>query len=537
MLSPKNRYYFYIPVIISIVFIGGMFAGKFLPDNSSSIIINNKKCPYTNKLDAILGFIQEEYVDSVSKDELIEQSIPAILQNLDPHSVYLPAEIFSEVNEQLEGEFEGIGIEFNIQNDTVIVIHTISGGPSEKRGVLPGDRIVKIDTENVAGVNITNAGVIKKLKGKKGTAVNISVRRENFKSLIDFEIIRDKIPLRSVDASFMADSETGYIKVSKFARTTYDEFHQALQKLNQQGLKNIIVDLRGNSGGYLDAATLLADEFLKKGKLIVYTKGRSRKQHNIFATGEGLCEDTRIAVLIDEWSASASEIFAGAVQDNDRGTIIGRRSFGKGLVQEPVVFNDGSSLRLTVARYYTPTGRCIQRQYNKGGKDYYEDFAERFHNGEFESEENIIVNDSIKFVTPGGKVVYGGGGIIPDIFVPVDTSRFSEFYRIIANKSYIYQFALAYSDKNRKHLKNLKNSGEMNNFFDKENILNLFLEYCREKHNLTPSEEDLKKSSGIISLYLNAYIARNIFSDNEFYSIALQADEIYMKALLYFNAN
>ena len=531
MSSTNKRIYIYLPLLISVFFVFGMLAGHFLP-GGSTFVINENKIPVNNKLDAVLGYIQEEYVDSVTSDKLIELSIPAILQNLDPHSVYIPAVEFKEINEPLEGEFEGIGVEFNIQNDTIIVVNTIPGGPSEKRGVMGGDRIVKINDTIVAGVSITNSQVMKKLKGKKDSHVVISVKRANNKNLIAFDIVRDKIPLYSIDVSFMATPEIGYIKVSKFARTTSEEFHKALTELKMQGMKKVVIDLRGNGGGYLDAATQMADEFLESGKLIVYTKGRSRKQVNTIATEKGIGQDEEIVILLDEWSASASEILAGAIQDNDRGTIIGRRSFGKGLVQEPVFFHDGSSLRLTVARYYTPTGRCIQKPYDKGETSYYGEIINRYHNGEFEIEDSIKQNDSLIYKTPKGKILYGGGGITPDIFVPLDTTDFSGFFTEVANRAFIYRFAFDFSDKNRKTFKNYRSWTELDKYLENYPLYNDFLKYCN-KNGITTDEFDVDKSKTIILTQLKAYIIRNIFDDKGFYPVALRVDKTYNTAILF----
>jgi carboxyl-terminal processing protease len=535
-MSIKNhRVYFYIPIIICVFFGIGMLAGHFLP-NDKAFLINNKYSPVNNKLDAVLEYIQEEYVDSISKNDLVELSIPALLQNLDPHSVYIPASEFNEVNEPLEGEFEGIGVEFNIQNDTIIVVNTVSGGPSERRGIMAGDRIVKINDTLVAGVKIKNADVMKKLKGKKDSHVKLSIKRSYIKNLLSFDITRDKIPLVSIDASFMVKKDIGYIKVSKFARTTAQEFRNAISALKQQGMKKVVVDLRGNGGGYLDAATQLADEFLTEGKLIVYTKGRSRTQTNTYATSDGFCQDEEIIVLIDEWSASASEIFAGAIQDNDRGTIIGRRSFGKGLVQEPVFFHDGSSLRLTIARYYTPTGRCIQRPYNKGETSYYEEIADRYYNGEMEIQDSIKQNDSLKFKTPGGKIVYGGGGIMPDVFVPYDTSGITKYFSEAVSRALIYKFAFDYTDNNRKMLNSFHTWQELEKYLDKINLLSIFTDYSI-KNGLTPNNQDIEKSKSLIKTHLKAYIIRNVFDDKGFYPVALQVDNVYQAAIKYFEKN
>lgn len=533
-MSIKNkRLYIYLPIILSVMFASGMLAGHYLPGGKAVFIHN---MPITNKLDAILGYIQEEYVDSVSKDDLVELSIPAILENLDPHSVYIPASEFNEINDPLEGEFDGIGVEFNIQKDTIIVVNTIAGGPSERRGIIGGDRIVKINDTLVAGVKISNSDVMKKLKGKKGTKVKISVKRNNTKNLIPFEITRDKIPLVSVDASFMVKNDIGYIKVSKFARTTTSEFHNAVDALKSKGMKKIIVDLRGNGGGYLDAATNLADEFLKEGSLIVYTKGRTKPKQNTFATSYGNCHDEKVVVLIDEWSASASEIFAGAIQDNDRGTIIGRRSFGKGLVQEPVFFNDGSSLRLTVARYYTPTGRCIQRAYNHGTMNYFEEITDRYYNGELEFADSIKLFDSLKFKTPAGKIVYGGGGIMPDIFVPNDTTDITNYFKEAVTLALIYRFAFDYTDDNRKFLKTFSKWQQLDEHLNKIDVLKLFIEFA-ESNGLVENKLEINKSNGLLRAHIKAYIIRNIFDDKGFYPVALSIDNVYKSAIEYLEKN
>jgi len=531
MFEKNKRLYVYLPIILSVIFILGMFAGRYLPSGSLVFIHN---IPLNNKLESIIEYIQEEYVDSVSKDELIELSIPAILQNLDPHSVYIPAAEFNQVNEPLEGEFEGIGVEFNIQKDTIIVVNTIAGGPSERRGVMAGDRIVKINDTLVAGVKIASSDVMKKLKGKKDSHVKISVKRKNIKELILFDITRDKIPLVSVDVAFMVKNDIGYIKISKFARTTSEEFRKAVNALKEKGMKKVIIDLRGNGGGYLDAATNMADEFLKKGDLIVYTKGRAKPQVNTFATSNGTCQNEQVVVLVDEWSASASEIFAGAIQDNDRGTIIGRRSFGKGLVQEPIFFHDGSSLRLTVARYYTPTGRCIQRPYKNGALSYYEEIASRYYNGELNVKDSVKLNNSLQFNTPGGKIVYGGGGIMPDIFVPADTTDITNYFTQAVNLALVYRFAFDYTDQNRNFLKTFSTWQELDKHLNKIDVLTSFI-YFAGKNGLAANKADIEKSGVLLKTHLKAYIIRNIFNDKGFYPVALSIDTVFKSAVSFFD--
>ncbi|MBI4648380.1 MAG: S41 family peptidase, partial [Bacteroidia bacterium] len=363
-----------MPIILSVTLIFGLWLGNRIGKNTNRTFLN--LYPSSNKINMLLDYIEEKYVDPVSKKELIELSIPQILNNLDPHSVYIPSKEVETMNEPLEGNFYGIGIQFNIQNDTIVVINTISGGPSALLGVLPGDRIVSINDTLYVGSKITSDQVMKKLRGKEGTKVRIGIKRKETREVIYFEISRGKIPLYSIDVSYMIDNEIGYIKISKFSRTTYNEFITSVRKLINHGMKKIIIDLRGNNGGYLDAATNIADQFLDGEELIVFTKGKSQPTYSTYSTPGGICGKMKVIILIDEWSASASEILAGAIQDNDRGLIIGRRSFGKGLVQEQTQFPDSSAIRLTIARYYTPTGRCIQRPYQKGVEEYYNDIGE-----------------------------------------------------------------------------------------------------------------------------------------------------------------
>jgi carboxyl-terminal processing protease len=382
---------YYLPIVFALVLVIGLLLGKKLEEKTNS----NTGFYSQNKLSSVLNYIDRNYVDVVKNEKLEEAAIPAMLKQLDPHSVYIPAKELKRVNEPLKGNFDGIGIMFNMQKDTVIVISTITGGPSERIGIMPGDRIVKVNDTIIAGVDISNSEVIGKLKGPRGTTVNVGIKRKNADNLLYFDIVRDKIPLYSVDVSYMINDDIGYVKISRFASTTYKEFVEAIEKLKKQSLKKIIIDLRGNSGGFMNAATNIADQFLDQGKLIVYTEGKSSPRNDVYSTSRGLCKDMDLAILIDEWSASASEILAGAIQDNDRGIIVGRRSFGKGLVQEQSKLSDGSAIRLTIARYYTPTGRCIQKSYQNGAENYFDDLNERFENGEFSEADSIHFNDSL----------------------------------------------------------------------------------------------------------------------------------------------
>jgi carboxyl-terminal processing protease len=436
----------------------------------------------------------------------------------------------------LAGNFEGIGVQFNIVKDTIVVINTISGGPSEKVGVMSGDRIIKINDSLVAGIKIKNDDVITKLKGVKGSLVKISVYRRNIKQLIDIDIIRDEIPLYSVDASYMIDEIIGFVKISKFSTTTYKEFKKAVMQLQKQGMKKLILDLRGNGGGYMDGAIKIADEFLDDKKLIVYTEGKARPKTVSYATKRGTCQDTDIIIIIDEWSASASEIVAGAIQDNDRGLIIGRRSFGKGLVQEQTVLNDGSAIRLTIARYYTPTGRSIQKPYSDNYDDYIDEIMKRYIHGEFENADSIKFPDSLKFYTPKGNIVYGGGGIMPNIFTPIDTIGWTNYLSEVLNRGLIYQFAFEYVDKNRERLVKFENYQELTEYLDKVHLINQFIVFATDK-GVNKNYDEIKKSQTILNAQIKANISRNIFDDAGYYPVIQEIDLVLKKAIDIFQKN
>ncbi len=511
----------FLPLIFAILLILGMLIGVKLVDSSGdgSVFVY----PKTDKLTGVLNFIEMEYVDSVSKDKLVEKTIPSILKNLDPHSVYIPAEDLKRVTEPLEGNFDGIGIQFNMLNDTVVVVQTISGGPSERIGIMPGDRIVTINDSVVAGVDLPDQQIVKRLRGLRGTQVKVGVKRQFIPGLMEFEITRDRIPLYSVDVSYMINDEIGYIKISQFSRTTFREYMEATEKLTYMGMKKLILDLRGNGGGYMDAATNIADQFLGEGKLIVYTEGKSNPRSNVYATSKGINLETELLVLIDEWSASASEIIAGAIQDNDRGIVVGRRSFGKGLVQTQTMFSDGSALRLTVARYYTPTGRSIQKPYDAGSDEYFNDLDQRFLHGEFYIADSIKFNDSLKFVTPGGNIVYGGGGIMPDVFIPRDTAGITDYYTQIARLGLVYRFAFDYSDKNRSSLSGFDNAEMISQYLDRQDIMNRFVEYA-DIMGVKRDAGQIAVSNDILFAQIKAYIARNIIDNEGFYPIISEID-------------
>lgn len=524
----KNiKFSVYIPVLLAIALVTGIFIGNRLTRNSGNNLTAMSK---VSKLDAIVDLIQNAYVDSISTDTLIEKTIPQLLKNLDPHTVYIPAKELTGVEEEMRGDFGGIGVQFSVQNDTVMVVDVVLGGPSSQVGIMPGDRIVTVNDTLLAGKGLKNEKVLSKLRGQKGTKVNVGIKRKGKKDLIPFVITRGEIPIYSVDVSYMIDPTTGYMKVSRFGEKTYDEFMDGIKKLDKQGMKNVIIDLRGNPGGYLNAVIRMLNEFLDKGELIVYTQGYSQARKTYQADSRGTYRDKGIIVLIDDFSASASEIFAGAIQDNDRGWIIGRRSFGKGLVQEQIPFNDGSAVRLTVARYYTPSGRCIQKPYDKGNDEYYKDIMERAIHGEFQKADSIHFSDTLKYHTLKGRVVYGGGGIMPDFFVPADTSGYSNYYSKITQKGLIYQFALDYADSKRKELSKFTSSTDFENYFQKTDVLKLLVEFA-EKKGLKSNSSDLKISSKIIDNQLKAYIARNIIGETGFYPIIKNIDKSLLEAI------
>ena len=510
----------FLPVMLGISLAIGVVIGRFLP--VQDVLPKNSSIRSRNdKLNSILNMVESNYVDSVSRNDLVDAAIPAILKKLDPHSVYIPAKDLARANEPLQGNFDGIGISFNMLTDTILVISTIPGGPSEKLGLLAGDKILYVNDSLVAGKHISDEKVMRLLKGQRGTVVKIKILRSGHKELLPFEITRDKIPMYSVDVDYMVNNYVGYIRINNFAMTTYDEFMKGLKDLKDQGMTSLIMDLRGNSGGIMEAAVQIANQFLKEGQLIVYTKGRAQPRSEARATGKGEFETGDLVVLVDEWSASASEILAGALQDNDRATIIGRRSFGKGLVQEPISFADGSGMRLTIARYYTPTGRSIQKSYKNGFDKYYDDLNERYTRGEFEIPDSIHFSDSLKFTTPGGRVVYGGGGIMPDKFVPADTSGISSYFLKV--RSNIYRFALKYTENNREKLKKFTESGELEKFLDKQALLDQFVRYAAA-NGINKDPVGLKVSGKIINTQLKAYIARNILDNKGFYPIWEQID-------------
>ncbi len=520
-----------VPLLMAVALVSGILIGIYLP-GKTSVPQQSGFRARNDKINSILNIIESDYVDTVDRAELVEAAIPSILKKLDPHSVYIPAKDLQRANEPLQGNFDGIGISFNMLTDTILVISTIPGGPSEKIGLMAGDKIIYVNDSLVAGKQISDEKVMGMLKGPRGTLVKIKLLRKGYKELIPFEITRDKIPIASVDVSYMINDRTGYIKINNFAMTTFDEFLKSLKELKAQGMDRLILDLRENSGGVMESAIKIANQFLTEGQMIVYTLGRSQPKTEARATGKGEFETGDLVLLIDEFSASASEILAGAIQDNDRGTIIGRRSFGKGLVQEPVPFADGSGMRLTIARYYTPTGRSIQKPYNNGFDEYYDDLNSRYEHGEFEVSDSIHFADSLKFTTPAGKTVYGGGGIMPDIFIPVDTTGRSSYF--LAVRPLIYRFALNYTENKRETLQKYTEAGEMEKYLDKQALLDQFTDFA-SKNGVRKDAEGLKLSGKVIYTQLKAYIARNILDTKGFYPIWKELDVTLKYAIEYLN--
>ncbi len=478
--------------------------------------------------------IRTHYVDPISLDTLYEKAIPAMLSELDPHSEYIPTKVFNQVNESLEGEFDGIGIVFNAMTDTITVLNVIPQGPSDKAGVRAGDRVMRIDGKPVAGQGIPQDSMVKLMRGPRGSKVNLSVKRATLEELVEISITRAAIEIHSVETSFMLDRKAGigYIRLSQFSRTSYAEVHAALDRLRKEGMQSVIIDLRGNGGGFLDQVVKIVNEFMPEGKLIVYTEDRYGDRINEYSNGQGNFADTDVVVLVDEFSASSSEILAGAIQDNDRGIVIGRRTFGKGLVQAQIPFNDGSAMRLTVARYYTPTGRSIQKPYTNGDeKSYQMDLINRINHHELFSADSIHFDDSMKFTTPGGRTVYGGGGIMPDIFIPLDTLKTSDYYNKVWDGNVLYRYTLDFTDRHRKEIDAITTLEELDALLGKENLVEEFVEYA-ERNGVPRDVEGLIKSRGVIEAQIRAYIGRNTMNDEAgFYYNIYPIDDALKRAV------
>ena len=518
----------WLPLAISVSIIGGMFISDIF--SGKQYVVD-----YDRKLNTILNLVADDYVDTVKINDLVEQAVPGLLESLDPHTVYIPAKDLTAVNDELEGSFSGIGISLTMFDDTATVLQVIPGGPSEKAGLRTGDRIVTINDSSFVGRKLDLEEVVRNLKGPKGTVVTLGIKRSDKPELQPYEVIRGDIPVKSVDAAYMADKVTGYVKVNKFGRTTYDEFFNALVKLKNEGAKRYIVDLRGNAGGYMEMAILMANEFLPENQLIVFTKGREKRNDmQVWSDGTGSFQDSELIVLMDEFSASASEIFAGAIQDNDRGLIVGRRSFGKGLVQQQFTLPDSSAIRMTIARYYTPTGRCIQKDY-KQGDDYNLEVFNRYSHGEIYSQDSIRIDSTQIFVTAHGRKVYGGGGIIPDIFVPNDTSGITNYYVKVANARLLQKFAFTYLDKNREELGKLKDYKQFLRILPSNDVLLNDFVYYASRNGVPARWYYINISRDLITTQLKALIARDLFGEDAFYYIYNRNDNNIEEAIKAFD--
>lgn len=524
----SNKFNKWQPFVYALVLSFGLLLGIFLkPANSVGNLLGGK-----NKFTELLGIINQSYVDSVEMSELEENAINDLLKGLDPHSVYIAASDLKQANEQLEGNFEGIGVEFNIVNDTIMVVTALNGGPAMELGIMPGDRIIGVDSSNVAGVGITSEKVFKMLRGQGGTKVDVLIYRPSARDNIKYTITRGTIPIFSVDAWRMLNKETGYIKISRFAENTHEEFLKAFADLKSEGVQNLVIDLRSNPGGYLSAAIELVDELLEDHKLIVYTQGRSKPRAEYSSERVGVFEQGKLVILLDEGSASASEIVGGAVQDWDRGMVIGRRSFGKGLVQEPYELSDGSAIRLTVSRYYTPSGRCIQKDYTDKEK-YEHDLMDRFENGELENDGRAAIFDSTPYYTLRLKrTVYGGGGILPDYFVPIDTGYYSTFLTMVVANGLIGKFAYEYLDQNRSAITAIPSLKVYNEAYQiNDKVYDSFVKFAVSNSIDMPSESSKQKSKPFIKQQIKALIARQIWRDQGYYTVIQRDDKAIQMAL------
>ena len=523
------------PTLVVVFLFIGFLIGNSIENkaNAQRIVINGNQIFATpdSKVDQLLMLLEQQYVDSLNVDSITDEVMADIVQRLDPHSAYIPKKDLEMVNSELSSSFSGIGVQFTIQKDTINVVAVISGGPSEGVGVLAGDKIISVNDTSFTGKGINNEKVMHTLRGPKGTQVKIGVLRHGCKDTLYYTITRGDIPVKSVDAHFIIDKTIGFVRVNKFGESTYNEFISALADLKKAGATSYIVDLRENSGGYMDQTIRMANEFLNRDEMIVYSQGRAYPRYEAKANGTGRFKQAPLVVLIDNFSASASEIFAGAMQDNDRATIIGRRSFGKGLVQQQMPFVDGSAIRLTVARYYTPSGRCIQRPYEMGKKEEYEkDILDRFEQGEFFNEDSIHFGDSTRYYTKNGRVVLGGGGIMPDIFVGRDTSLMTPYYNKVVNLAFTYQFAYQYVDAHRDQLKRYKTWQSLEQYLIKQNLLPQFVAFCKER-DVQPKEDQITKSSPLLTRLIHCYIVRDVLGDEGFFPLFERDDEITKKAV------
>ena len=529
----NSKHAILFPLILAVGIILGTLLGQFVGRNRAESqlkqLISRTGLMTRNKILQTCMLVEHQYVDSISMDSLSELVIPLMMKELDPHSVYIPAREMQAMNEPLEAQFDGIGVVFNAATDTVIVLNVVPNGPSAKAGIVAGDRIIEVNDTVVAGVKMPQNDIVKRLRGPRGSEVKLSLKRHGLEELVDVVVVRDAIPINSIESSFMITSDIGYVRLSQFARTSYIELLKSLIKLRKEGLKKLIFDLRGNSGGFMDQAIMIANDFLPEGKLIVYTEDRQKEQIKQYSNGQGTSTDLKLIILIDESSASSSEILAGAVQDNDRGVIVGRRSFGKGLVQNQLPYSDGSALRLTTARYFTPTGRSIQKPYEKGhGEDYELDMVNRYNNNEFFSADSIHFSDSLKYTTPKGRTVYGGGGIMPDYFIPLDTTDMTRYFMQVSGRNIIYRYTLDYADKHREALNKVETLADLTALLDADKgMFEDFIRYA-ERQGVRPVRREIERSRKIITSQLRAYIGRNtaLEDDGFYYNIFPIDDEV-----------
>ena len=525
MSNKSTRQPIWLPLAIALAVVVGVFIG-------SRFNINKPVAENDRKLNAILNLIAQDYVDTTNFHDLVELSIPEILRKLDPHTSYFSAEELKASTDDLNGSFSGIGIQFMLDNDTIGVVEVIPGGPSEKVGIMPGDRIITIDDSVATGENVTNGMVMKRLRGPKGTKVKLGIKRQSSSKLLTFTVTRGDISVNTVDAYYMIDKNTGYVKINQFGRHTYDEFITAMASLQEEGAKRYIIDLRGNGGGFMEMAVLMANEFLPENMPIVFTKGRyKRDDSEVWSDGNGSFQDAELAVLIDEYSASASEIFAGAMQDNDRGLIVGCRSFGKGLVQKEFILPDSSAIHLTTARYYTPSGRCIQKDYKDGANSYNEELYDRYLHGELYSRDSMKIDKSQIFSTLNGRTVYGGGGIVPDIFVPRDTSGITNYYMDIFNAGLMERYSFNYCNNNRASLNKMEDYKQFLRMAPSDEVLiKDFVDYAAT-NGVAPRWYYINLSRDLIVTRLKALIARDAFGNQAFYPIVNRIDKTLQEAL------
>lgn len=528
-----KKYLFPTIVIVAILigfFVGNGISSRANANNSSWRLLWDSP-QSQSKVDQLLEMMNRQYVDPLDMDSITDIVMQEFVEKLDPHSSYIPKKDLELVNSELEGSFSGIGVQFSIQQDTVCIVAVISGGPCDGKGILPGDKIIEVNDTSFVGKTINNERVMHTLRGQKGTIVDLTVKHAGSDEPYHYSITRGDVPVHSVDIAYMIAPKIGFIRVNKFGETTYNEFIAGLAKLHKDGAEDFIIDLRGNPGGYMDRAIKMANEFLDQGDMIVYSQGRSYPYYEARANGLGRFRKNRVVVLIDTFSASASEIFSGAMQDNDRGTIIGCRSFGKGLVQQQYPLNDGSAVRLTVARYYTPSGRCIQKPYEMGkGEEYTKEMYDRFERGEIFEEDSMLHADSLIYHTKAGRVVYGGGGITPDIFVGRDTSLNTPWYNIAVNRAYTYQFAYQYTDRHRQQLQQLKTWQEMESYLLRQPLVPQFVKFCEDK-GLEAKPAEVQKSTPLLIRLINSYIVRDMLGDEGFYPLYERDDEVTKRAL------